>query len=58
MHHDDWDAEAGDSANLLQRDCAECDRGAFHTGVGGVCAAFATDDYSTTRRCPRCWAGC
>ena len=50
MDATDWDAEARDSANLLQRDCPDCERGAFHTGAPGVCVAYGTDDFARDDR--------
>jgi hypothetical protein len=50
MDANDWNAEARDSANLIQRDCPDCDRGAFHTGAPGVCVAYGADDFARDDR--------
>ena len=36
MDANDWNAEARVNANLIQRDCPDCDWGAVQTGAIGV----------------------
>jgi hypothetical protein len=46
----DWNADACSSANSIRRDMPASERGAFHTGVPGVCLAYGADDYAHDHR--------
>lgn len=40
----DWNADARDNANRIQRDMPGSGRGAFQTDAPGVCVAYGNDD--------------